>query len=199
MKTRCPTSKLTTAVSSATGNTNAAVTPALAASTRRLVGVAVKVDRIIPVDVLGSDGPHAECREQHGADEDDAEQRTGGRVERAGAAAAVMLDHCWTWETQRIVPRAIEMTMAMTTVRQVEGRVRSLVHSALRVRRIFGVRSRRSRGCEVNRIDGVGRSAHVRLLWLRRPAGRRGSRFRPWSGRNTPLRATTPVGPARRG
>ena len=52
-----------------------------------------------------------------------------------------MVDHCWTWETQRIVPRAMDMTVAMTTVRHVEGRVRSLVHSALTARRIFGVRT----------------------------------------------------------
>ena len=52
-----------------------------------------------------------------------------------------MVAHCWTWETQRIAPKAIEMTMAMTTVRQVEGRVRSLVHSALRALLIVGVRT----------------------------------------------------------
>ena len=34
-----------------------------------------------PRRVLGRHGPHAECREQHGADEDDAEQRAGRRVE----------------------------------------------------------------------------------------------------------------------
>ena len=33
------------------------------------------------------------------------------------------------------------MTRAMTTVRQVEGRVRSLVHSALAILRILGVRT----------------------------------------------------------
>jgi hypothetical protein len=51
-----------------------------------------------------------------------------------------MVDHAWTWEAQRIVPKAIDMTVAMTTVRHVEGRVRSLVHSAFRARLIFGVR-----------------------------------------------------------
>ena len=52
-----------------------------------------------------------------------------------------MVAHAWAWETQRIAPKAIEMTVAMTTVRHVEGRVRSLVHSALRARLIFGVRT----------------------------------------------------------
>ncbi len=95
------------------------------------MGVAVKVDRIIPVDVLGRDGPDAECREQHGADEEDAAQRAGRRVEGGWRCWAVMVAHAWTWEMQRIVPKAMEMVMAMTAVRHVEGSVRSLVHSDL--------------------------------------------------------------------
>ena len=66
------------------------------------------------------------------------EQAVGSKIWRCWA---VMVDHAWTWETQRIVPRAIDMTVAMTTVRHVEGRVRSLVHSAFRARLIFGVRT----------------------------------------------------------
>ena len=140
MKIRWPTSKLTTAVSSATGNTNAAVTPALAASTRRLVGVAAKVDRIIPVaySAVMARTPSAASSTAPTKTTPKREQAVGSNVWRC---PAVIFDHCWTWETQRIAPRATEMTMAMTTVRQVEGRVRSLVHSALAILRILGVRT----------------------------------------------------------
>ena len=139
-KIRWPTSKLTTAVSSATGNTNAAVTPALAASTRRLVGVAVKVDRIIPVtySAVTARTPSAASSTAPTKTTPKSEQAVGSNIWRC---PAVIFAHCWTWERQRIAPRPTEMMMAMTAVRQVEGRVRSLVHSALAILRILGVRT----------------------------------------------------------
>src|ERR1700678_3435922 len=139
-KIRCPTSKLTTVVNSATRNTNAAVTPALAASTRRLSGVAAKVDRIIPVtysEVMART-PRAAIRTAPTNTMPKREQAVGSNVWRC---PAVIFDHCWTWETTRIAPRATERTKAMTTVLHVEGRVRSLVHSALAILRILGVRT----------------------------------------------------------
>ena len=74
--------------SSATGKTNAALTAALAASTRRRVGMAVKVDRIIPVAYSAVTVRTASDAEQHGADQEDSAQRAGGRVERAALRGA---------------------------------------------------------------------------------------------------------------
>ena len=44
-----------------------------------------------------------------------------------------MVAHWLACEMQRTAPKPMEMVTAMTAVRQVEGSVRSLVHSALRV------------------------------------------------------------------
>jgi hypothetical protein len=49
-KIRCPSSKPTTLQSRATGNANAAIVAALAARTSGRAGMAVEVDRIIPVE-----------------------------------------------------------------------------------------------------------------------------------------------------
>ncbi len=49
-----------------------------------------------------------------------------------------MVAHWLAWEMQRTAPKPIDMATAMTAVRHVEGSVRSLVHSALRVLLIGG-------------------------------------------------------------
>ena len=54
---------------------------------------------------------------------------------KAWCCLAVMVSHWATWEATMAVPRPMEMARAPATARQVERRVRSLVHSALRVRR----------------------------------------------------------------
>src|ERR1700723_3690816 len=104
--------------------------PALAASTHRLVGIAAKVHQIIPVtySAVMARTPSAASTTAPTKTMPKREQAVGSNVWRC---PAVIFAHCWTWETQRIAPRATEMTRAMTTVRQVEGRVRSLVHSDL--------------------------------------------------------------------
>jgi hypothetical protein len=50
------------------------------------------------------------------------------------------------WEMQRTAPKPMEMVTAMTAVRQVEGSVRSLVHSDLRTLLVGAVRTRRAGG-----------------------------------------------------
>ena len=47
--------------------------------------------------------------------------------------AAVMMAHWSAWEITRTAPAAMEKTKAKAAVRHVEGRVRSFVHSALRI------------------------------------------------------------------
>jgi hypothetical protein len=64
-----------------------------------------------------------------------------------------MVAHWSAWETQRTVPRAVEMVTAMTAVRQVEGSVRSLVHSALRILLVAGVRT--GAAGEVKRVESM--------------------------------------------
>jgi hypothetical protein len=140
VKINWPTSKLMTAVSSATGNTNAAMTPALAARTRRLVGVTANVERIIPVaySAVMARTPSAARTTAPTKTMPTREQAVGSNVWRC---PAVIFDHRCTWETQRIAPRPTEITVAITTVRQVEGRVRSLVHSASAILRFLGART----------------------------------------------------------
>ena len=186
------------AVSSATGNTNAATTAALAASTRRRVGVAVKVDRIIPVeysavtDRTASDPSNTAPTKKNPPNE----QAVGSNV------CALLGGHggplAGLGDTQDDAQDRWRRSTAMTAVRHVEGSVRSLVHSALSVLLIVR-RSHRRSGVSESGVRWCGRNAHVRFLWLSRPAGRRGSRFRLWSSRNTPPRGTTREGPARRG
>ena len=91
------------AVSSATGNTNAAVTPALAASTRRLVGVAVKVDRIIPVTYSAVMVRTPSAASSTAPTKTTPNEGTGGWVERR-RCWAVIFDHCWTWESKGSPP-----------------------------------------------------------------------------------------------
>ncbi len=47
--------------------------------------------------------------------------------------AAVIVAHWLAWEIQRTAPKTTDMETAATAVRQVEGSVRSFVHSDLRV------------------------------------------------------------------
>jgi hypothetical protein len=54
-----------------------------------------------------------------------------------------MLFHEAIWERTRAVPRPRDIPRAAMTLRQVEGRVRSLVHSALRALRKAVVRGLR--------------------------------------------------------
>jgi hypothetical protein len=104
------------------------------------VGVAAKVDRIIPVaySAVIARTPSAARITAPTKTTPKREQAVGSNVWRC---PAVIFDHCWTWETQRIAPSPTEMTKAMTAVLQVEGRVRSFVHSALALLRILGVRT----------------------------------------------------------
>src|SRR5450631_1955435 len=171
---RWPSSKPATLPSSVTGNANAAVVAALAASTSGLAGMALKVDRIMPVEysavtvrtasaprttaaimtplseaLLGRHGvPLADLGEGHGDAEADAHDQGQGGGSPGGGQGA------------KLRPLRLEGPADR------------------------GGSHRPGRGAD------VGRGAHVRLLGWCRPAGRRGSRFRLGSARRTPPRAT---------
>jgi hypothetical protein len=113
---------------------------ALVASTKRRVGVAVKVDRIMPVEysAVTVRTPSAPSNTAPTKKSPANEQAVGSNVARC---AALIVAHWLAWETQRTAPKAIETVTAMTAVRQVEGSVRSLVHSDRRILLIADVRT----------------------------------------------------------
>src|SRR5450756_5845 len=107
--------------------------------------MAVKVDRIIPVEysavtVRTASAPSSTAPTRK---KPPSEQAVGSNVRRCWA---VMAAHWLACEMQRTAPKAMEMVMAMKAVRHVEGRVRSLVHSALTVLAMFDFRTRGAGG-----------------------------------------------------
>ena len=102
--------------------------------------MAVKVDRIIPVaysavTVRTASDPRSTAPTRKNPPN---EQAVGSNVRRCWA---VMVAHWLAWEMHRTAPKPTEMVTAMTAVRQVEGRVRSFVHSAFTVRLIVVFRT----------------------------------------------------------
>ena len=129
-KIRWPSSKPTTLPSSVTGNANAATVAALAASTSRLAGIAVKVERIIPVEysavtVRTASAPRITAAIMTPL----SEALVGSNTWRCWA---VMVCHWLISERATATLKAMTMARVRAAVRQVEGRVRSFVHSALR-------------------------------------------------------------------
>ncbi len=104
---------------------------ALPASTSRLAGMAVKVERIMPEAYSAVTDRTASAPSSTAAIMmPNSEQLVGSNVWRC---PGVMLAHWLAWEITRTAPRPMEKTKAKTAVRQVEGRVRSFVHSPLRI------------------------------------------------------------------
>jgi hypothetical protein len=105
----------------------------------------VKVDRIIPVEysavtVRTASAPSSTAPTKKNPPN---EQAVGSNVARC---ATVMEAHWLAWEMQRTAPNPTEIVTAMTAVRQVEGSVRSLVHSDLRTLLVGAVRTCRAGG-----------------------------------------------------
>ena len=116
---------------SATGKTKAATTAALPASTSRRAGMAVKVERIMPeaYSAVTDRAPSAPSSTA-AIMMPKSEQLVASNVARW---PGVMVAHWLTWEMTRIAPVPMEKTKAKMAVRSVEGRVRSFVHSPLRI------------------------------------------------------------------
>jgi hypothetical protein len=118
--------------SSVTGNANAAAVAALAASTSGLAGMALKVDRIIPVEYSAVTVRTASVPSTTAAIMTPLiEALTGSNNWRCWA---VMVCHWLICDKATATLKPMPRTRARVAVRQVEGRVRSFVHSALRMR-----------------------------------------------------------------
>ena len=107
---------------------------ALAASTSRLVGMALKVDRIIPVEYSAVTVRTASVPRTTAAIMTPLSEALVGS--NTWCCWAVMVCHWLISETATATPKPIPTARVRAAVRQVEGRVRSFVHSALRVRLI---------------------------------------------------------------
>ena len=141
-KIRWPSSKPATLPSRVTGNANAAAVAALAASTSRLAGMALKVDRIIPVEYSAVTVRTASAPRTTAAIMTPLiEALVGSNTWRC---CAVMVCHWLTSEKATATPKPTPRARVRAAVRQVEGRVRSFVHSALRVRLIKVARAGRA-------------------------------------------------------
>ena len=116
---------------SATGKANAATIAALPASTSRRAGMAVKVERIMPEAYSAvTDRRASEPSSTAAIMMPNSEQLVASNVRRCWS---VMVAHWLASEITRTAPTPMEKTKAKAAVRQVEGRVRSFVHSPLRV------------------------------------------------------------------
>ena len=138
--------------SSATGKTKAATVAALAASTSRLAGMAVKVDRIIPVEYSAVTVRTASAPRTTAAIMTPISEALVGS--NAWRCWAVMVCHWLISERATATPKPMAKTTVRAAVRQVEGRVRSFVHSALRM----GLRMRLVEVARTGRAGVSGRS-----------------------------------------
>ena len=139
-KIRWPSSNPARSTSSAIGNTNAATVAALAAITSRRAGIALKVERIMPVaysavTVRTASAPSRVATMMT----PNSDALVASKFRAAGRSS-------WPVERSTAAVKPMARAAANAAVRQVEGRVRSFVHSPLRCRLIVVAGPARSEG-----------------------------------------------------
>ena len=106
---------------------------ALAASTSRRAGIAVKVVRIIPVVYSAATDLTPRAPRMTTATHSPVSEVLVGS--NAWRCWALMVAQELAWTAVAMAEKPMAATTVMATVRHVEGRVRTLVHSALSARR----------------------------------------------------------------
>ena len=115
---------------------------ALAASTSRRAGMAVKVARTIPVVYSAATERTPRAPRMTTATHIPVSEVLVGS--NAWRCWALMVAHELAWTAVARAEKPMAATTVMATVRHVEGRVRSLVHSALTARRVAVARTERT-------------------------------------------------------